>query len=464
MDFSRVLVVGAGKSGTAAARFLAAKGAEVELTDAKNEGELAEGLASLAGLKVKFSFGAYPPVERGKYTLVVVSPGVPLDVLPVKQAKELGVPVIGELELAFRFVRAPVVAVTGTNGKTTTTALTGEIFKTAGFSTLVAGNIGRPLIAEVEGDYEIVVLEVSSFQLETADEFRPRVGAVLNITPDHLDRHRTMENYVAAKARLFSRQGPEDYAVLNFDDPHARNLSSRCPGRVLFFSRTREVPAGVFVDDGWITAVEEGGRKALLPAEEVRIPGAHNLENALAAAACARALGVAEEALARALRTFPGVPHRLEFVAEIGGVRYVNDSKGTNPDASIKALEACREPVVLIAGGRSKGGDFTPFLRLVREKARALVLLGECAPELESLARREGVKAILRAGNLPEAVRLAKEAARPGDVVLLSPACASWDMFKNYEERGELFKKAVRDLQPEPGAPERTGQFQPGGK
>jgi UDP-N-acetylmuramoylalanine--D-glutamate ligase len=446
LDLEKVLVVGAGKSGTAAARFLAAKGAEVELTDAKGEGELGAELASLAGLRVKFSLGAYPSVERGKYSLVVVSPGVPLSVPPVARARELGIPVVGELELAFRFLRAPVVAVTGTNGKTTTTALAGEIFREAGFSVLVAGNIGRPLISGVEGDYDLAVLEVSSFQLETAVEFRPRVGAVLNITPDHLDRHLTMENYVAAKARLFSRQGPEDYAVLNFDDPRTRDLASRCPGRVHFFSRTAEVPAGTFVRNGWVTAAGGGKEVPVLPAEEIRIPGAHNLENALAAAACARALGVGEGVIAGVLRTFAGVPHRLEFVAEIGGVQYVNDSKGTNPDASIKALEAYRQPVVLIAGGRSKGGDFGPFLRLARQKVRALVLLGECAGELETLARREGVAVILRAGDLPEAVRLAQKAARPGDVVLLSPACASWDMFKNYEERGDLFKQAVREL------------------
>jgi len=443
-DYSRTLVIGAGKSGIAAARFLAARGAQVELTDVKKASELDEDLAAaLAGTGVRLTLGVYPPLEPGRYTLVVVSPGVPLTVPPVQRARELQVPVTGELELAYRFARAPVVAVTGTNGKTTTTALVGEILKSAGWRTLVAGNIGRPLIEEVESSYDVIVLEVSSFQLETSSEFKPRVGAVLNITPDHLDRHLTMENYALVKARLFANQGKQDFAVLNFDDLRTKNLTPLCPGKVLYFSREQEVSAGACVINGWITFIGEGRRDLVLPAKELKIPGAHNLENALAATACSLAFGAPAEAAARALGTFPGVAHRLELVAEIDGVRYVNDSKGTNPDASIKALEAYAEPIVLIAGGRNKGSDFTQFVRLIKAKARALVLLGESAGEIERLARREGVAAILRAGGLEEAVRLAKDAARPGDVVLLSPGCASWDMFKNYEERGELFKQAV---------------------
>jgi len=446
MDYERVLVIGAGKSGIAVSRFLAARGAKVELTDIKGADELCKDPASLADMDIKLSLGAYPAVEAGKYTLVVVSPGVPLTVPPVRRAGELGIPVVGELELASRFARAPVVAVTGTNGKTTTTALTGEIFQNAGLRPLVAGNIGKPWIEEAEGDYDLIVLEVSSFQLETTVTFRPRVGAILNITPDHLDRHLTMENYVQAKARLFANQGPEDFAVLNYDDPRTKNLAGVCPGKVLYFSRLAEVPAGACVRDGWVTFVLEGKRDSILPVGELKIPGSHNLENALAAVACTRALGVAPAALADVLRKFPGVAHRLEFVAEIDGVRYVNDSKGTNPDASIKALLAYRQPIVLIAGGRNKGSDFTPFVRLIREKARALVLLGESADEIERLARLEGVAVILRAADLAEAVHLAKNAARPGDVVLLSPGCASWDMFKNYEERGDLFKQVVREI------------------
>ncbi len=447
MDFSSVLVVGAGKSGVAVSRFLAAKGAKVELTDVKSPEELGQDLTFLsAGGRVKLSLGAYPGVERGKYTLVVVSPGVPLTVPPVKRAGELKIPVVGELELACRFARAPVVAITGTNGKTTTTALVGEIFQMAGRRTLVAGNIGKPWIEEVERPYDVIVLEVSSFQLETTVAFRPRVAAILNITPDHLDRHLNMENYILAKARIFANQDARDFAVLNCDDPRTRSLAPLCPGKVVYFSRLQELPEGVFVQDGWITVVGEGERVCVLPARELKIPGAHNLENALAAVACARALGVGQQALAEALRTFPGVPHRLELVAEIDGVQYVNDSKGTNPDASIKALEAYRQPIVLIAGGRNKGSDFTQFVRLARKKARALVLLGESAPVLESLARREGIAQILRARDLEEAVHLARAAARPGDVVLLSPGCASWDMFKNYAERGDLFRQIVLGL------------------
>jgi len=445
-DYSRTLVIGAGKSGVAVSRFLATRGAKVELTDSKGAAELGQDLAALADLGIKLALGAYPPVEPGKYTLVVVSPGVPLTTPPVERARALKIPVLGELELAFRFARAPIVASTGTNGKTTTTALVGEIFQKAGWRTLMAGNIGKPLVEEVERPYDVIVLEVSSFQLETAEEFRPRVGAVLNITPDHLDRHLTMENYTRVKARLFANQEGQDFAVLNYDDPRTKNLAPLCPGKVLYFSRLQELPAGACVFDGWITFLGEGRRDPVLPVKELKIPGAHNLENALAAVACSRALGVAPETVAHVLRTFPGVAHRLEFVAEIDGVRYINDSKGTNPDASSKALQAYAEPIVLIAGGRNKGSDFTRFVRLIKEKARALVLLGESAGEIESVARREGVLNILRAGGLEEAVHLAKNAARPGDVVLLSPGCASWDMFKNYEERGELFKQVVLEI------------------
>ena len=446
MDYERTLVVGAGNSGVAASRFLAAKGANVELTDIKSPEEISKelDLASLYDLPVKLSLGFYPSVEPGKYTLVVVSPGVPLNIPPVKHAREYKIPVKGELELAYHFARAPVVAITGTNGKTTTTALVGEIFKNAGLRVLVAGNIGKPLIEEVEGLHDIIVLEVSSFQLETTVKFRPRVGAILNITPDHLDRHLTMENYTMAKARIFMNQGPRDFAVLNYDDPRTRNLATINPAKIIYFSRQHELSAGAFVQNGWMTIIFEEQRTSVLPVRELSIPGAHNQENALAAIACCRALGVAPKVLADTLRSFPGVAHRLEFVAEIDRVRYINDSKGTNPEASMKALQAYEKPIILIAGGRNKGNDFTPFVRLLKKKARALILLGESAEEIECLARKEGMLCIFRAGNLEEAIYLAKSIACSGDIVLLSPGCASWDMYKNYEERGDHFKQTVQ--------------------
>ncbi|MCG8403236.1 MAG: UDP-N-acetylmuramoyl-L-alanine--D-glutamate ligase, partial [Firmicutes bacterium] len=363
-------------------------------------------------------------------------------------ARRQGIPVTGEVALAFRHARAPFVAITGTNGKTTTTSLTGEIFKAAGYRTLVGGNIGQTLVDEVEdfGPRDMIVAEVSSFQLETVDCFKPRVAVILNIVPDHLDRHGTMENYTAAKARVFTGQGSGDHAVLNYDNPRTRALAALAPGKVIFFSRRHNLKEGVLVRRGRIIVRRGGAETDVLDAGQLAIPGAHNLENALAAVAVAHILGVATAVLADALRSFPGVEHRLETVAEINGVRYVNDSKGTNPEASIKALEAFERPIVLLAGGRNKGGDFSALARLLRRRVRVLVLLGECAGEIEQAARDTGFTNIRRAPGFREAVLEARGAARPGEVVLLSPACASWDMFNNYEERGNLFKHIVREL------------------
>ncbi|HIE12230.1 MAG TPA: UDP-N-acetylmuramoyl-L-alanine--D-glutamate ligase [Desulfotomaculum sp.] len=438
----KVLVVGAGQSGIAAARFLNQKGAAVTLTDIKPAALLIEA----TGTGVETFFGGYP--EAGGYDLLVVSPGVPLTVAPVAQALNLGIEVIGELELAWRFARAPVVAITGTNGKTTTTALTGEILRAAGRRTLVAGNIGVPLVTAVEdyGPEDIIVAEVSSFQLETAFSFRPRVAVVLNVTRDHLDRYQTTAAYAAAKARIFANQGEGDTAVLNLDDPVVAAMKECTRARVLFFSRRHNLDTGAFVHAGRVVVSENGVLTEVCGAGEIGIPGPHNLENALAATAAAAALGVPGAIIGRALRDFEGVVHRLEFVAEVGGVRYVNDSKGTNPDAALKALESYRRPVVLIAGGRNKGNDFTTLAAKIKERARALVTVGESAGEIAAAARAAGVQEIYHAKDLREAVFQARDAAVQGDVVLLSPACASWDMFKNYEERGELFKQIVREI------------------
>jgi len=445
----RVLVVGAGKSGVAAAGLLARKGARTTLTDIKRADELGDRLSGLNG-RVTLALGFYPEVTREAWDLVVVSPGVPAGIPPLRQALAAGVEVIGELELAWRFARAPVVAVTGTNGKTTTTALIGAIFRTAGRRTLVAGNIGTPFSATVEdyGPEDVIVLEVSSFQLEAAPTFRPHVALILNITPDHLDRHGDMEAYVAAKARIFARQGPDDRTILNADDPPTAALASSVPGQVIFFSRRHRLERGIFVHRDWIAVREEERKDPVFvcPVDALRIPGAHNLENALAAVAAARAMGVPPETIARALRAFPGVPHRLEPVGVIRGVRYINDSKGTNPDASIKALEAFTDPIILIAGGRNKGSDFRPFAARLRDKVRALIVLGEAADEIARAAADAGLREIRHAADLPRAVQAAADLARPGDIVLLSPACASGDMFRNYEERGDLFRRVVQEM------------------
>lgn len=445
----KVLVIGIARSGVAVARFLVEKGAVVTLTDNKTSEQLREALRELPAGKVEVMAGVYPKVTAGDFDLLVVSPGVPLTVAPVRQAFAAGVPVLSELELAYRFAVTPVVAITGTNGKTTTTTLTGEIFKAAGRRTCVGGNIGLPLVLEVEkyGPEDVIVAEVSSFQLECIHDFKPRVAAILNFTPDHLDRHGTMENYMAAKARIFENQDQRDYTILNYDDPEVRKLAGQTAGQVIFFSRQHKLDTGVFVQNGHITAVTGENREIICPVQEIGIRGAHNLENALAATAVTYVTGVGGDTIGQVLRTFPGVAHRMEYVAEINGVKYVNDSKGTNPDAAIKALDAYDEPIVLIAGGRNKGSDFGEFAARVQKKARALVVVGECAEELAAAVRETGFDRIRRAADFEDAVHLAAREARPGDIVLLSPACASWDMFKNFEERGDLFKAVVGSLE-----------------
>ncbi|ADG83007.1 UDP-N-acetylmuramoyl-L-alanine--D-glutamate ligase [Thermincola potens] len=443
----RVLVVGIGKSGLAVAGFLAGKGASVTITDKKARQDLGQAVNSLPK-EVTVAAGAYPEVTPDSFDMVVTSPGVPLTEQPLRQALERKVPLLSELELAYRFARSPIVAITGTNGKTTTTTLTGEIFKAAGRRVLVGGNIGLPLVAEVEkyAREDIIVAEVSSFQLECIHRFKPKVSIILNFTPDHLDRHGTFENYILAKARIFENQGPEDFAVLNFDDPKVAACAEQVKAQVIFFSRRHKLEKGVYVRQDRIIIDLGQGSKDVCSVKDIFIRGNHNLENALAATAAAATLGVEPEVIAEVLRTFRGVPHRMEHVAEIDGVAYINDSKGTNPDAAMKALDSYDQPLVLIAGGRNKGSDFTAFAAKVREKVRALVVLGECADEIIESMNKVGFSNIYRAHTLEEAVRKAAEVANPGEIVLLSPACASWDMFKDFEQRGEKFKEVVLSL------------------
>lgn len=443
----RVLVVGIARSGVAVAKFLAEKGTRVVLTDRKTGAQLAETLREVPG-SVEVVAGSYPDYAAGDFDFLVVSPGVPLTIPPIQRAFNLGVPVLSELELAYRFSRAPIVAITGTNGKTTTTTLVGEIFRSAGKKVCVGGNIGLPLALEVEkyGPGDVIVAEVSSFQLESIHKFKPRAGVILNFTPDHLDRHGTMENYMAAKARIYENQDAGDFTILNYDDPAVAKLHAKTPGRVIFFSRKHKLKEGIFVEDGQITVKIDGNLERVCPVQEVLIKGAHNLENALAATAAAYVMGATAGVIGRVLREFPGVAHRLELIADINGVKFINDSKGTNPDASIKALEAYDEPIVLLAGGRNKGSDFTELARKVREKVRSLVILGECRDELRTAVEKTGFSEIREAASFEEAVMTAAGEARPGEIVILSPACASWDMFKNFEERGERFRELVQSL------------------
>ena len=444
-----VTVVGLARSGVAACRLLRALGARVTGNDARAAAAVGPEVRALEAEGVRLILGGHPAETFRAAELVVVSPGVPADHPALARCRERGVPVIGEVELAYRTMTAEFVAITGTNGKTTTTALTGALLAESGRPVLVAGNIGRPLTGEAlafpaEG---WVVAEVSSFQLETVDAFRPHVAAVLNVTPDHLDRHGSFEAYVEAKARIFRNQAWTDCAVLNADDPGAAALAPAVSARLLWFSRQRAVSRGAWVRDGWVTLRLAGEDQPVCPVGEIALRGAHNLENVLAATACAGALGVPPPRLRAAIGVFRAVAHRIQWVRERAGVAFYNDSKGTNVDATLKALAAFAEPVVLIAGGRDKGQRFDALADAARGRVKAAVLIGEgratIGPALRAVTRVEDAE------SMGEAVRRAAALAAPGDVVLLSPACASFDMFRDYEHRGEVFVEEVRAL-PEP--------------
>jgi UDP-N-acetylmuramoylalanine--D-glutamate ligase len=440
-----VAVVGLARSGVAAARLARRLGARVLASDSGPRASLSGDAIGLESEGCRLWTGGHPAAAFEDADLVVVSPGVPLTLPALSSLRARGVPIIGELELGWRVMEADWIAITGTNGKTTTTALTFELLKQGARPTLVGGNIGSPLCDQAL-DFPtdgIVVAEVSSFQLEATELFRPRVAAVLNITPDHLDRHGSFESYVEAKARIFANQTPADCAVLNADDPVAASLASRAHGRVLWWSARRPVERGVFIRDGWIVAKLNGHVESIAPASEIALRGQHNVENVLAATACALWAGMAPAVIRRGIAAFRAVAHRIEHVLDDGGVAYYNDSKGTNVASTIKALESFGEPVILIAGGKGKGQDFGPLGDAARGRVRHAVLIGVDRAQLRGPLAAAGVSTE-DAASMPEAVRRARAAARAGDVVLLSPACASFDMFDNYEHRGDVFKAAVR--------------------
>ncbi len=438
----RVTVAGLGRTGLAMVDFLLGKGALVTATDAQTADKFGPEVTGLADRGVTLELGGHGEEAFAGADLIVLSPGVPATIGPLRRAMEKGVPVTGEIELASRFVRAPIAAVTGTNGKTTTTSLLGEILRRAGRRVFVGGNIGNPLIGHVrdENEADVVVIEVSSFQLETAVTLKPGVAVLLNVTPDHLDRYAGFDAYTEAKARVFARQDGPDTAVMNYDDPVVRALA--VPARRRDFSRLAALEEGAFLRDRRIILMENGHMAAELPLEDLNLVGAHNQENVMAALLAARALGVDPETACRAAADFQGLAHRVEFVAEIGGVRYYDDSKGTNVGAVIKSLEGFDSPVILIAGGRDKAGDFTALAPLVREKVKLLILLGEAKHKIAEALGGETETAL--AGDMAEAVSLARSRAAEGDVVLLSPACASFDMFRDYGHRGRVFAGLVK--------------------
>lgn len=458
MEFygKKVLVVGLGKSGIAATEALVRQKADVTVYDKKTADEIEANLLGYFRSKnVKYCLGEDPQNPAG-FDVIVMSPGVSPEQSFIQTAARAGKEIISEVELAYRLGDCHYIAITGTNGKTTTTTLTGEIFRAAGRKAEVVGNVGVAVVTKAaSSDPDAwMVTEVSSFQLEAIGRFRPAVSAILNITPDHLDRHKTMENYAAAKAKVYQNQTKEDYFVVNRDEPLAWSLAENCPATVVPFSREKEYAPGCFVRDGHIVIATAGhgpckDREMLdiCKTEDLVIPGAHNLENALAAAAITYFAGIGPEVIGKVLREFEGVEHRMEFVAKIGGVRFINDSKGTNPDASIKALDAIPGGIVLIAGGYDKNASFRELIGAFGGKVRALVLLGKTAPLIKATAEEMGFQNIIMCKDMEKCVAEAYRAAEPEDTVLLSPACASWDMYVCFEQRGEHFKTCVKNLE-----------------
>ena len=444
----KVLLVGLAKTGISTIKCLAKYGADITVNDIKTEDQLEEIIAEIKDIDgIKYILGHHPE-NISDIDMVVVSPGVPLDLPFIKKVIEENKELIGEVELAYQLAKKPYfVGITGTNGKTTTTSLTGEIFEKAGKETYVVGNIGNPVIDAVQAANEgaSFVTELSSFQLESIKDFKPSVSAVLNITEDHMNRHHTMENYIDAKARVFMNQDKNDFCVLNYDDELTRALAEKCNANVVFFSRLEKLEKGIYVENGDII-IDIDEKINLMKVCELSLPGGHNLENCMAAAAMAYVSGIDIEVIREVLKTFKAVEHRLEFVKEVEGVKYVNDSKGTNPDSTIKAVQAYENPIILIAGGYDKGSTYDELLEIAKKNVKTLVLLGQTADKIEEAARRIGFTDIHRVEDMKEAVKTCHDIAKEGDIVLLSPACASWGMYKNFEVRGKDFKDNVNNL------------------
>lgn len=445
----KVLVFGLGISGIGAGQILERHGAEVimydgnqKLTEEKIKKQLGEDSSA------KIVIGDFPEEVLEKLDMTVLSPGVPTDLPVIEKMREQGITVIGEVELAYQFGKGDVLAITGTNGKTTTTTLLGEIMKNYQEDVFVVGNIGTPYTTAVEKmtDNTITVAEMSSFQLESIVDFRPRVSAILNFTPDHLNRHHTMEAYIEAKENIAKNQTEKDTCVLNYEDDVTRAFGENIKSKVLYFSSQRILEEGIYLENGQIVLAMNGEKTPVCHVDELNILGTHNHENAMAAAGMAAAYGVPVDVIRRTLKEFQGVEHRIEYVAEKNGVVYYNDSKGTNPDAAIKGIQAMNRPTVLIGGGYDKDSAYDEWIDSFDGKVKKLVLLGATRDKIAETARAHGFEDIEMADTFEEAFAKCVENAKPGDAVLLSPACASWGMFKNYEERGDKFKELVNNL------------------
>jgi len=445
----KVLVVGLGKSGMAAALFLRRRGAQVTVSDVRSAEALAHEIPALLEEGIMVETGGHGLLTFRRQDLIVVSPGVPVDTPVLAQVRSFGLPIIGELELAARFLKGKTLAVTGSNGKTTTTTLLGEILQAAGLHTLVGGNIGVPVVSLIDASTDATwsVLEVSSFQLETTFEFHPAIAVILNITPDHLDRHGSFENYIRAKERIFAVQNDTDCLVLNADNAPAEAAAARAKSKVYWFSVEHPVAQGAWLADGQLVyrAAPDAEIEVVMPLKGIPLKGAHNVENVLAAVVSARLAGASAEVVRKAIEGFRAVEHRLEYVATHNGVEYYNDSKATNVDATAKAVASFPAGIHLILGGKDKNSDYTQLSDLLRERVSAVYTIGAAAPIIESHLR--GVVPIRSCETIAQAVSAAARAARPGEVVLLAPACASFDQFESYEHRGRVFKELVRGIE-----------------
>jgi UDP-N-acetylmuramoylalanine--D-glutamate ligase len=441
----KVLVVGMGTTGKATSLFLKEKGAQITVSEIRSEEELLPNIKKLKSLGIAVETGGHRQQTFLSSDLIVVSPGVPLEIPPLRAATKRGVEIVSEIELASHYIQTPIIAVTGTNGKTTTVKLIAEIFKASGKRIFLGGNVGTPLIEYVLNQHheDYIIAEISSFQLEGIQGFKPHISVLLNLHHDHLDRYSSYEDYIAAKARIFMNQSNKDYAILNADDSEIKKLSPSINASTLYFNYGKEVPRGIYYRDH-LLYFNNGTGQTSFTLHNLYLKGIHNLHNIMAAAVVSKLCGCPQEKIQQTIENFKGLPHRLEFLKESNKIKFYNDSKATNVGSVIRALEALDPPLLLIAGGKDKGGDYHPLIPLIKEKVKALILLGEAKGKMHQVLKTSTSTFLVE--NLEEGVKQALKKASPGDTILLSPACSSFDMFKNYEERGNAFKALVNTL------------------